>query len=258
MSASSPAASCAACSPASTSRARPPTRSIPPSRWFPPTAAIRSSPAAKKPAAASRATFSTFACRAKTRRFSSNPSARCRSGVDCRRPRSVSLVDAPPQRLVRHRDQVGGDDRAQHAPQAARLDQDHGDRHHAQDDEVPDADFGEVLADEEEHDGADDRSLEAADAADHHDEDDVDRPVGDAEGRRRSHARYGSAFNGQMLVRVAGHVTKRMRAAATAIALSAKPAELVIDAAGYSLVSNYCPRSSDWLTTRKLDGRRQK
>ena len=67
------------------------------------------------------------------------------------------------------------------APQAFRCLQHDHDRDRAQDQEVDRAEVGQRLPQQEEHDGADDRPLDAADAADHGDEDHERGPVVDRE-----------------------------------------------------------------------------
>ena len=72
---------------------------------------------------------------------------------------------------------------ANQAPKPAWRFQHHGDRDRSERNEVPGAEVGEEEAQHEKHQGADYRPLDAADTADDHDEDDVRRPIGDAEGR---------------------------------------------------------------------------
>jgi len=77
---------------------------------------------------------------------------------------------------------LGLNDPAPEAPQAPGHEQDDRNRRGPQNDQIPGAKAGQIFAQDEEDDGADDRTFEAADVADNGDEDDVDRPVGDAEG----------------------------------------------------------------------------
>ena len=78
--------------------------------------------------------------------------------------------------------------RRTYAPEARRRLQHDDDRHDAEDHQVDRAEVGQRLAQQEEDDRADDRPLDRADAADHHDEDDVGGPVVDAEGGVRRDA----------------------------------------------------------------------
>src|SRR6185436_16931693 len=70
---------------------------------------------------------------------------------------------------------------ADEAPDALRRHQHGNDGDAAQDDEIPAAEAGEELAQHEEDQRADDRSLDGADAADDDDEDHVGGPVEHAE-----------------------------------------------------------------------------
>src|SRR5690348_8824471 len=63
------------------------------------------------------------------------------------------------------------------SPDAPWREQHHDDGECAQNDEIGRAEVGQIALHQIEDDSADDRPLDGADAADHHDEDDVSRPV---------------------------------------------------------------------------------
>src|SRR5688572_22350294 len=73
---------------------------------------------------------------------------------------------------------------ADHAPDAARLEQGEGDGDRPHSDEVPGSGVGELLLEEEEDDRSDDRALEGSEPSHQHHEDHVCRPL-DSKNRLR-------------------------------------------------------------------------
>lgn len=82
---------------------------------------------------------------------------------------------------MRHGDDVFGQHAARQTPQTARLDEYDGDGGDAEEDQVQVAEIGEYVAQAEVDDNAENGAFDAADAADDHSEDDVDRIIDETE-----------------------------------------------------------------------------
>src|SRR3984885_15767235 len=87
--------------------------------------------------------------------------------------------------LVPNRDHVDREKSPPDTPQTARFDQNDGDRHSAEQNQIPSAEISQIFAEQKKESGSDNRALQAADAADNDSKDNIDGPIGDTERRGR-------------------------------------------------------------------------